>query len=366
MPLGKDRAITTKGARGLFLKNFVTRRRKLIYTKLCQIVPSHVENDFARSIGTVPQLEEVIDSVSLPPISDFRDYSWDWTNRLFKATIQVERSLFDFSQTRQEHTLLDSLAARVANFPDLLLVTRLLNRATQLNGGDGVALFSASHPAPVGSSTTQSNIVTGTTPSDFCATADVVEVATQILTDFRVAKSRMRRFLDDNGQPWHNDDLPAEDFVIVCGPLLEAPMRQAFFTTQMAASDNVMKGAVRDIITTNYWPALSTSADAADWFLLNVGTISRPFQYSSFRRISDAEIEDAYESQQQEFADAGINLDDLKEFSSIRIETNLAKQGLNAEADVMLNDRILMQARWRGEIFGGEWRNAVEVSNAAT
>lgn len=364
MPLGKDRAITTKGARATFLKNFVTRRRNLFYTKLCQVVASHTETDFARSIGTVPTLEEVIDGVGLPPISDFRDYEWDWRNRIFKATIQVERSLLEFDQTKQTDTLLDSLAARVANFPDLLLVTRLL--AGSFNGGDGVALFSASHPAPIGSSTTQSNILTGTTPSDFCASADVVEVATQLLTDFRVAKSRMRRFLDDNGQPWHNDDLKNEDFVILCGPLLEAPMRQAFFSTQMAASDNVLKGAVRDIITTNYWPALSTLDTSADWFLLNVGTVSRPFMYSSFRKIKDEQIEDRFERSQSEFEDAGINLEDLKEYSSIQIETNLPKQGLNAEADVILNDRILMQARWRGEMFGGEWRNAISVSNAAT
>lgn len=362
--LGKDRGIAVKGARGLFLQSYVTRRRKLVYPKICRVVPSHTETDYARAIGTVPQLEEVIDSVSLPPVSDFRDYSWDWTNRLYKATIAVERSLFDFSQTKQENTLLDSLAARVANFPDLLLTTRLL--AGSFYGGDGVALFSASHPAPIGSSTTQSNIVTGTTPTDFCASADVAEVATQILTDYRVAKSRMRSFKDDNGQPWHNDEMSNEDFVIFCGPLLEAPMRQAFYTQTIGATDNVMKGAVRDIIVSNYWPASSTSADSADWFLLNVGTINRPFCYSSFRRIKESEIEDSYEADSKRFEDAGINLDDLKEFSGIQIETNFSKQGLNAEADVMLNDRVLMGARWRGEMFGGEWRNAVSITNNAS
>lgn len=364
MPLGKDREITTKGARGLFLKNFVTRRRKLTYTKVCAVVPSHVENDFARAIGTVPQLEEVIDSTSLPPLSDFRDYAWDWKNRLYRAAIQVERSLFDFSQTKQELTLLDSLAARVANFPDLLLYTRLINDS--LYGGDGVKLFSASHPAPIGSSTTQSNIVTGTTAVDFCFAADVPEVATQILTDFRNAKARMRRFLDDNGQPWHDDDLNSEDFLIICSPLLEAPMRQAFFSQTIAATDNILKSSIRDIIVSNYLPGESGNANASDWYLVNVGTLSRPFQYSSFRRIKDEELEDQYNDNREEYSVAGVDLESLKEFSSIRIETNLGHQGMNAEADVMLNDRITMQARWRGEIFGGEWRNAIRVDNTAT
>lgn len=143
-------------------------------------------------------------------------------------------------------------------------------------------------------------------------------------------------------------------------------MKQAFFSTQMAASDNVMKGAVRDVIVSNYWPAETSNALSSDWILCNVGTISRPFMYSSFRRIKDDQIEDMYERDQKQFEDAKVDLDSLKEFSSIRIETNLPKQGLNAESDVILNDRILMSARWRGEVFGGEWRNAVYVENSAT
>lgn len=371
MPLGKDRAITTKGARAIFASSFIVRRRKLIYPKFCEVVDSHVENDFARSIGTVPQLEEVIDEVNDPSLPDFRDYSWDWTNRLYKARVAISRDLMDFDQTRQSFKLLHSLGSRLANLPDRIFATRLIADSFysgEVSSGTNIKLFSASHLAPIGSSTAQSNIVTGTTPSDFCATATVQAVAQQILVDFRAAKARLRGFLDDNNQPWHDDDIRAEDMLILCSPLLEGPMKQAFFTRNINATDNVYQGQVAEVITSNYLPSASTSADAADWYLIHKNELKRPFVYSRFRKIRDEEIEDAFGAELESLEQGGmkISMDEFKDLASVQIETNLSHQGMNADADVIENDRFLMGARWRGEMFGGEWRNAVKVDNAAS
>lgn len=373
--LQKGLQITQKGVRALFVSSFVTRRRRLIYPKFCQVVDSFVESDFARTFGTVPPLVEVIDDVNAPPMPGFREYGWDWTNRIYKSRLSVSRTLLNFDQTGQTRTVLHSMAARLANFPDRLLATKLLNGSLSsgeytggVPGAAKIALFSASHLPPLGSSTNQSNILNGTTPSDFCASATVQTVAQQILNDFRLAKARLRSFLDDQGQPWHDDDIRAEDLIILCSPLLEAPMRQAFFTNMINASDNAFKGDVREIITSNYLPSATTSADAADWYLCHIGELSRPFIYSRFRRIRDEEIQDAFGSELTEVADeeAQITLDDMREVSSILIDTNIGRQGYNADADVIQNDRFLVAAQWRGEILGGEWRNAVQISNTAS
>ena len=375
MPLAKDRAITQKGARALFNSSFITRRRRLIYPKIVEVVDSHVERDFARNVGTVPQLEEVIDDINAPPIADFRDYQWDWTNRLYKSKINIQRSLLDFDQVGQTYSLIHSMGARLANLPDLILSTRLLATGSgvaagalgsgEASGGTTIELFSASHLAPIGSTTTQNNIVTGTTPSAFCAAAAVQTVAQQLLNDFRVAKTTMRSFLDDRGQPWHDDDIRSDDLVILCSPLLEHAMEMAFFTNQINASDNVMRGKVREVISSNYLPSASTNAGAADWYLFNIGELKRPIVYSRFRRIRDEEIEDAFKGQLDKLSESGISLDDLRDLSSVRLETNLGHQGMNADVDVMENDRFMIAAQWRGELFGGEWRNAVRVNNAA-
>lgn len=365
--LTKDRAITTKGVRAMFISSFITRRRRLIYPKLVDVHDSHVETDFANAIGTVPQMEEVIDDVNNPLASDFRDYSWEWTNRLYKSKIYLSRPLLEFDQTGQSRTLLHSMAARVANFPDLLFATRLL--AGSFTGGDGVSLFSASHPAPIGSSTAQSNIVTGTTPTDFCATASEATIAQQLKVDFRNVMRQFRTFKDDHNQPWHNDDIKPEDVVIVCSPLLQTPMEQAFLSKTIGATENVYYGKVKEIITSNYLTASTTSADSADWYVCIVSEMKRPFFYSRFRKIRDDEIEDYFGSQIYDEAVSGsgeITLEDLKEFASVQIETNLGHQGMNADVDVMQNERFMIAARWRGEMAGGEWRNAIQVSNAAT
>jgi len=268
-----------------------------------------------------------------------------------------------------------SMGGRLANFPDRILTTRLLatGGSGQLmsgeldSSGDNIALFSDSHLAPIGSSTTQSNMMTGTTSSAFCAGSAVQTVAQQILNDFRVALAQIRGILDDQGQPWHDDDIKSENITILCSPLLEAPMKQAFFSHLINASDNIMKGMVKEVITTNYFPSTSTSADAADWHIFINNNMQKPILYSRFRRITDDEIEDRYSKYLTAGSDheKGIRMEDLRELSSVRLETNMGHQGMNADSDVMDNDRFQITAQFRGEIFGGEWRNGFKVNNSA-
>ena len=380
--LTKDRKITEKGVRALFVQAYVTMRRALVYPRICQVVDSHVEKDWARTIGMVPQLEEVISDVNGPGAADFPDFYWEWYNRLYQSRIFISRDVMAFDQTGQVRTLLHSMAARLANFPDLLFFTRLANdsfysgewsgtsaaAAIPVEGGTGyqIPLFSTMHLTSV-SGTGQSNLLTGSTPTDFCTYASVTSVAEQIKTDFRRAIAQLRTFRDNQGQPWHYDDIKPEDLVVICGPLLQTPMEQAFFSGTMNATDNVLKGKVREILSSNYLPA--TGVGAADWWLLHVGRPQRPFMYSRFREIRDEEIEDFFGKEliRAEGVDGkGVTLEDLKEFSSVQIETNLNKQGFNADPDVAFNNRFFVQCRWRGEMMGGVWQNAIKMDNSAT
>lgn len=363
MSLDKDRAITTKGAKALFVKGFVTRRRKLHYPVLCEVTDSHVENDFAKTIGTVPQLEEVIDGVEAPTFSDFVDYSWTWTNRLYRALIQIKRSLLDFDQTGQTSTLIQSMGARLANLPDKILATRLTNGTLysgEVSSGSNIALFSTGHLAPQGSSTTQSNLITGTTSVAMVSASDPNTTAPYLIADLTNAIRTMRSFLDDQGEPWHHDDIEGDDLVIVASPLLAHHFRHALSTSRLNASDNSMKGSVRAVLTMNYLS--QASGVGCDWYLFNVGQLNKPLVYSRFSKIKVDQIEDGP-------FDAGtisgekVTLEDVRALASSMIETNLSHQGMNAESDVILNQRFLIGAQWRGEILGGEWRNAVKVNN---
>jgi phage major head subunit gpT-like protein len=366
--LTKDNRITQKGVRAIFTKGYLVRRRELIYPKLVEAHDSYVYRDFAAAIGTVPQLEEVPEDAESTPSTGFRNYYWNWTNRLFQATISLNRSILDFDQTGQTRKILTNLAGRLANLPDAILIARLLGDTVysgEWSSGSQVKLFSASHLAPMNSSTAQSNLITGSTPTSFVYNTSLATVAQQIQTDFRKVKAAMRAIKDDQGQPWHNDTLRSESMVILCGPLMEEPMRLAFMADQIGATNNTLKGAVREVIVSNYWPALSTSADAADWFLFVTNEMNRPLVYSRFRHIRDEEILDN-PVMPSDLETVGLNMDDLRNLSTVRIQTNMKHQGMDAEADVILNRRFVMGAEWRGEILGGEWRNGYKVDNAAS
>lgn len=365
MFLTKDRAITQKAVRALFVKSYITRRRELIYPKFVETIDSYVYRDFAATFGTVPQLEEVPDDVTSTPATGFRDYKWEWTNRLYQAVVSMNRSIIDFDQTGQSRKVLSSLAARLANLPDAILAARIRSDTLysgEWSGGTQIALWATTHLAPLNSSTAQSNKLTGSTTTAFVNNNSLATVALQIQQDWRKVKAAIRGFKDDQGQPWHNDSLSAESFTILCSPLMEEPMRMAFFSDNIGATRNTLQGAVKEVVVSNYLPSASGNADAADWRVFITNELNRPLVFSRFRHIRDEEIQDN-EALPGDLSEAGASIEDLRSLSSVKLQTNLTHQGMNAESDVILNRRFLMSAEWRGEILGGEWRNTVMVDN---
>jgi len=369
--LGKDRRITDKAVRAIFMKSWITLRRELFYPMVVEVHDSHVEKDFAAMIGTVPQIQEVSDDVNDPAVSDFVDYRVDWKNRLYKAVISLSRSFLDFDQTGQSRTLLHSMAARLANWPERLLINAIVNGtdATVMPSFEDTAtpFFSAAHDLGGDvSGTGLSNIVTGSTTEAFINATAPHTTAQEILADFREAKARMHGFTDDRGEPFHLDNIPPESLFILCSPSLEIPMRLAFTAEQINGTTNRFANAVGRIVASNYLGTAFTGAPVnSSWYVMHVRERVRPFKYSRFRRIRDSEIEDFGIREDLEKASGfnNISMNVAREMSSVELSTNLGNFGANAEADVIRHDRFLIAARWRGAIFPGEWRNAVKVSN---
>lgn len=369
--LGKDRGITDKAVRAIFMKSWITLRRELFYPMIVEVHDSHVEEDFAAMIGTVPQIEEAADDVDDPAIADFVDYRVDWKNRLYKAKISLSRSLLDFDQTGQSRTLLHSMAARLANWPERLLVTALVNGtdAGEMPSFENTAtpFFDENHD--IGgdqTGTVMSNLLTGSTSKAFIDATAPQTVAQEILADFRKAKALMHSYFDDRGEPFHLDNIPPESLLILCAPALEIPMRLAFTAEIINATTNKFANAVGRIVATNYLGTVHTgNAIDSSWYIFHIRERVRPIKYSRFRRIRDSELEDQFGRENLEKASGfnNISMDVAREMSSIELSTNLGNFGANAEADVIKHDRFLIGARWRGAIFPGEWRNAIKVAN---
>lgn len=362
--LTKDREITRKEVRGLFAKSFITQSRDVIWPEICETIDTFSEEEFFATLGTVPQVQEIVDDHEVDA-TDMREYTFDFKNRLFKSLIRLKRSLLDFDQTGQSRTLLHSMAARVANFPDKLFTTRLRN-GTSGTCITGSAFFASNHALGGTAPATQSNLVTGNTPTNLFTGVSTLRpaIAERLQTDLDRAIVELLSWQDDNGEPFHQKLNPAS-LVVVCSPLLYTTMKLALGAKFINQTDNVFEGYVGKIITSNYLPV--TGAEAADWYLAYVDHVNRPMIYSRFRMRTDSELQDRLGNNESTGSPFNVTMEDMKNLSSVELLTNLGNRGGdNADAHVILNEEFLLSARFRGEItYGVPW-TMIKMDNAAS
>lgn len=349
-----DMNVIERGVRGMFAKEFITRTRKAKYPLYCTVVNSDKKEEKFNAISTLPQMQEMTDERVL---AGFSEYSYTLANKIYATGIRVPRQLFEFDQTGQLRTLVQSLGARVANFPD-----KLTYQVIGVNGNcyDGTAMFNASHD--LGSGVTQSNILTGqiqdndldsgitsaTTRDDFIA---------KIQADLRLAKARMFDFKDDRGEPWH-DEIEPESLMVLCHPAMEWLMRTALEATQISATGNVSVKSVGKVVTTNY-AAPFTYANNIDtgkstWYLLKVDSPIMPFLFQRF-------------GPKQDFQDAIPEADQsvLQALSTVEVQS-VMRSGRDIDSQTFFNDEYLFGARVVQSVGYGMWQNAVKVIGAAS
>jgi phage major head subunit gpT-like protein len=362
--LTRSRQITRKEVRGLFAKSFITQARDVTWPIFCETVDTFSEREYFATIGTVPQVQEITDEHEVTA-SELTEYTFDYRNRLFKSLVRLKRGLVDFDQTGQSRTLLHSMAARVANFPDKLAMLRLRN------GGSapcitGANFFATNHNLGNLAPASQSNLLTGNTPTNLftgVATARP-DIAERLLVDIDRAIVQMLSWVDDNNEPIYQKIRP-QDLVVVCSPLVYSTMKLALSAKFIKQTDNVYEGFIGGVYATNYFPI--TGAEAADWYLMNVGHTNRPLIYSRFRTRTDGEMQDTLNNLSSTGSPFNITMEDLRNLSSVEILTNLGSRGgTDSDSHVILHEEFLLAARWRGEVsYGIPW-TAVKMDNAAS
>lgn len=371
--LGPDRVITRKEVRGTIARSFLVTRRKVIYPYFVQPIDSFSIKDFFATIGTPPQLDPtdpVAELAGPPPQYDFVEFDQEWTNKLYKSMYYIGRPMFEADQIGQVFSLLNSSAARLANFPDKLFFNRLSNFTGTTYGScyDGKALFATDHTLKRSGYTSYSNLLTGSQfDSSTWSGTNKDAMAQRFINDFIDARSRMLAFKDDHGEPFHQNTLDPNNLVVLVPPLMLDVARYAFNSERIAATSNVMRGQVKAVITSNYLPATATDSEAFDWYLFYTGERVRPIIYSRFRRRTSNEMQDGVlDAVKKVEGFDNVKMNDLKELSTAMVETNIGAQGSQAQSDVAMNERFFVSLRWRGEMIPGEWRNVVKVNNAAS
>jgi hypothetical protein len=360
----KSRAITRKEVRGLFAKSFITESRDVIWPEFCETIDTFSEREYFAALGTVPQVQEIEDDVEVDA-EDLREYTYDYYNLLYKSMIRLKRSLVDFDQTGQSRTLLHSMAARVANFPDKLAMTRLRNgtAATCITGSN---FFAADHNLKGKAPTSQSNLITGNTTTALFTGVSTLRpaIAERLQTDMDRALVQLLSWVDDNGEPFFQKLKPS-DLTVVCSPLLFTSMKLALGAKFINQTDNIFEGFISNILTSNYLPV--TGAEAADWYLMYTGAHNRPLVYSRFRLRADSEMQDALKGMEGTGSPFNLTMESLRNLSSVELMTNLGNAGGDtADSHVILHEEFLLAARFRGAVtYGIPW-TAIKVDNAAS
>lgn len=361
---GVGSALSNKAVRGLFMKAFMATPRKLIWTKLAEPVETFSLTENFANLGAAPQLAEIeFDRES--QFSDMREYTTEWNAKEHRAGLRMKRSFADFDQIGQVETLAPQLAANVVNYPDKLMTTFLaegLSKACILSKG-GTFFFSESHSLGGSAPTTQSNIVTGNTPTSLFTGGSTMldEVARFMQRDIATAITRLLSYKLDNGMPKYQNQIDAKDLVLVCSPLVMPAAKIAAKAAILAHTSNVLGDQVGEVISNNHFE--STGATAADWYLAYVGGPRKPMCFNRFQPRGKEWLQDAV-AQASVGRSEGMDVigEQVKSFTALEIVTNF---GNPQDSYVMRHGEYLMQARMIASFEGGDPLAIVKVDNAA-
>lgn len=341
-----DLGIVERGVRGIFAREFLTRQRVAKYTKLCTVVDSDKEEEKYAMISTLPNLAEMKDERVL---SGFSEYSYTIKNKVYATGIKVPRRLFEYDQTGQLRTLIQSLASRVANFPD-----QLVWQLIKTNGicYDKKNFFGTDHD--LGDGTSQINtmdghqtntLIQGSTKNnrDDCIAAFQLDLVN--------AKAALLALKDDRGLPWHDDAAP-EGLAILCHPRNEFFVRTAIEATMISDTGNLTMKTVGQVITTNYDEPFKDDSGVVrygTWYLFKLDTPIQPFIFQRF-------------GPKVQFPDPIPEADQsaLQALSSVEIQS-VMRTGQNISEWTFFNDEFLFGARVHYSAGYGMWQNAIKV-----
>lgn len=273
-----DTVALTKGLRAEFLRRTMEPGPLALIQRLATIVPSSASSETYAWFGDVPQMEEFKDQVKY---SGLTDTTYAIVNKEFASGLKVKRTEIEDDQIGIILTRVRQLAQRAQKFPLKLLFDLLANgeSATLGLGYDGVAFFSSAHPAR-GQAAAQDNLLDGTGVS-----------VSALKTDIGTSIQTLKTFVDEANEPYH-EMLDPKELVIVCGPELEQPMREALNAAIIGNTSNLLSGQVGELIVNQRY------SQTNDWDLLYTGDAVKPFIFQEREALSfteDLTGEDAFE-----------------------------------------------------------------------
>ena len=305
-------SLLTAGLQAKLAQTIQSMEGRAFWPRLASLVESDKDKETYAWFGQVPAMELILDDAS-PKFTGVTSATYELTNKLYKAAMQLKRKDLDDDQTGLIDLRIQELARVGVEHLNSLVINLLINGDVSGTGNDytGQAFFNNTHTARL-SSGAGDNIIAGTG----------VTVAA-IKTDIGTAISTSAAFLGENGLPFHTG---MSEFTVVAPVALQMQLIEAIRAPLISNTSNILLNQFNIGILTD--PRLDAD-DANDYYVLHTGGAIKPFILQE---------RDGFEFQA---------LDDME-------ATELAA----------IHEIYRYINRWRGTAGYAHWQNAVKVTNA--
>ena len=267
MGIVNNALLLEKGLRADFLKAFNNGENPSDVMSMIMETKSTADQEKYGWLGEVAQMQEWKDERNLKGLVDY-DYSIP--NVDYESTLKVNKNAMDDDQLGAVKIRIRDLASRARTHVRKLFFDQIQLGETEL-GYDGVPFYSASHPE---SGSNQSNLITA------AALAGSVQTVAEMKIEFVAARSAMRQFKDDQGEPRNEGELKLK---VVCSSDLEGVVDELLTADLLSNATNTLKGAASKLV--------SSRLTGAEWYMMNEAGDIKPLILQNRKPITFESME---------------------------------------------------------------------------
>lgn len=237
------------------------------YPNICTVAPSDGADEQYGILGAMPSVREYLGT---RVYNKLRSGTYTLANKEWEVSLEVEKKDIADDRLSLYDGAVTTLSQRAARHPDKLLMTAIMNGESTACF-DNQFFFDTDHSW--GDSGSQSNDLT------YAAATGTTPTVAEFLASYEQARTAMFGFVDDNGEPLHEDVITGLDsglqFVALVPRQLETTAKQAF-------NQVLNNSGGSNIVLDRPVVAMSTHlTNAAKWYLLRVDVPLRPFLFQA-------------------------------------------------------------------------------------
>lgn len=247
--------------RTLFATDFAAAMKAQPWREVAMEIPSTSLTESYNWLGTPPKMEDVTHGE--PTLSGLHSFNFSITNNIYKAAVEVERSMIEDDKLGMVMPRVRQLGPEAARHPGELIFSLLEDNG---NAFDDTAFFADTRV--IGESANVDNLIA------MASSATVTEVQAAL----SAARAKMRKFQDDRGRPMNL----TPNYIMV-PPEMEQLMWQALNANQGTITQPVIPASAQGAWSVAGFRVLVNPflTSTVDWYVFHVAGALKPFVFQN-------------------------------------------------------------------------------------